>query len=81
MPRVIIEINLSYADLRRLNENSLERVLHNAGRVGAGVERAACSDSLKEQASTLWQDAEELTPLASRLWCAAQNAALEQLLE
>jgi hypothetical protein len=71
--KISVELDLSVFEQIRICRNSLERVLNNAVRVGeAAQDKLSGSDS--EFGSTLWQDAEELKPVATKIWNAVQDA-------
>ena len=72
--KILIEIEVTDDDIRRLQQNSIERVLNNASRVGAYAEEHAKDIAYKEFGSVLWQDADELNSLTTRLWHAAREA-------
>lgn len=76
-----LTLELTVPDQRRLLSNSLGRVMNNAVRVGGEAESALPLEGDRERASTLWQDAEELGPLAERLWAAVANAIREQMFQ
>lgn len=71
--KITIEIEISEADCLRLAKNSIERVLNNASRVGHYAERHG-NESIRDFGSTLWQDADELNGVATRIWAAAREA-------
>jgi len=75
LTRVTLTLVLNEADCLRLLDNSIERVLSNAARVGEAAAKAK-SEALSEAGSVLWQDADELRPLTTRIWNAARDAVL-----
>lgn len=76
--QITITLTLTESEFIQLRDNSIERVLNNAASVGSKVERLA-RGSLSEQASALWQDADELNTITTKLWNAARNAAFEKV--
>jgi len=78
--KLTIEIEMSSENIRRLRENSILRVMNNAIFVGEKGEQKFQSDDLRERASTLWQDCEELKLIVNDLWRSAQNAAFPVVL-
>jgi hypothetical protein len=73
--KIKIEIEVTDAEQKALLQNSIERVLNNAIDVGSAVEQkgARVSQDIRDRASTLWQDCEELKPIVSKVWWAAAN--------
>lgn len=72
--KLTIEVEIPDRDAQAMLGWSIERVLNNAINIGTlaqtRLERSIdCND-----ASTLWQDAEEIKPLTVRIWGATQEA-------
>lgn len=70
---VTLELELTYKDIMRIRQNSIERVLNNAIFIGGEVEHSKNPD-LSERGSILWQDCEELKPTVDKLWNRTRNA-------
>ena len=71
--KITLTISLSDAEQHLIGSNSIERIFNNAIRVGSAVESHP-NPSLSEDASTLWQDCEELKPITTKLWNEVRNA-------
>lgn len=74
--KITIELELTDADVCKLRQNSLERVMNTAITVGDWAERHG-SDLISEYGSDLQQDARELKRLATQLWFAAREGTLK----
>ena len=72
--KLTIELELDKREQQQILQNSIERVMNNAMSIGEAVEQHMKLDNLREDASILWQDCEELKPLNRKLWCAVQDA-------
>jgi hypothetical protein len=71
--KIQIELDIDEAEKQKILKMSVERFLRNAGSVGANVETGNVGPLVKEDASTLWQDADYLTPLMTKIWSALQE--------
>lgn len=80
---VVVELELTDAEQMRLLENSIERVMNNAIRVGTWAEKPGNTrlKRLQEDGSVLWQDCEELKPLVCKFWSAISEAVRRKLYE
>jgi hypothetical protein len=86
--KILVELDLTPAEAKMLAQNSVERVLNNAIRVGGWVEEhldggPKMSDeeqTMAESGSTLWQDCEELKPLVVKIWWAVHEEVFKRRL-
>lgn len=73
--KITLTLELTEAEARQVLDNSIERVMNNAIHVGSAAQGCIyLSEGLRENASTLWQDCEELKPITYKLWENVRNA-------
>jgi hypothetical protein len=79
--KITIEIDLTEKQEVQIRQNSIERVLNNAISVGSRTENSGVSTGLREDASTLWQDAEDLKYVTTYIWNAVRDGIFKAKLE
>ena len=71
--QIQITLDLDDKEMALISSVSIERVMNNAINIGAVGSKVFKLEAYKTDASTLWQDCEELKPITRKLWGAVQN--------
>jgi hypothetical protein len=77
--KIIIEIELNELEVKRIQTNSIERVMNNAIRIGRVGSDQLTKSGDREDASILSEDCEDLKWTVVQLWNAARNEIFKVL--